>query len=76
MFAGTSPAQVFVREATGEWHAAEQFRGCGDTDRWADRSPRSDGSLVRSLAVDPTRRVAAGVEVGGVLVSADGGTSG
>lgn len=75
VFAGTYPARVFARDATEEWQEAEQFRACADTGRWADRSPRSDGSQVRSIAVDPTGRIVAGVEVGGALVSEDRGAT-
>jgi len=76
LFVGTYPADVFIGERDGDawtWTAAGEFREVADTDRWRDRSPRADGSEVRSLAVGSAGRLVAGIEVGGALVSTDDG---
>ncbi len=80
-YAGTYPACLYRatlrnRSSPGdEWVECDAFRRLPSRERWADRSPRDDGSQVRTLAVHPDApaRVVAGVEVGGVCVSDDRG---
>ena len=81
-YAGTYPARIYgvdVSDWSGptrsDWTECEAFRQLPSQERWADRSPREDGSQVRTLAVhrDAPDRVIAGIEVGGVYVSDDRG---
>ena len=79
LYAGTRPSRVFVADpgAAGEpgaWSELEGFRELRERADWG--IPRHDGvSQVRSLVTHPDApdRVVAGVEVGGVQVSDDGG---
>lgn len=80
LYAGTRPADLYVADADplptdeGDWTAVEGFRRARERSDWG--IPRHDGvAQVRSLATDPSDpdRIVAGVEVGGVRVSDDGG---
>ena len=90
LYAGTRPARVYVTESIGagsidgeettavnvEWRELDGFQELPSRDEW--RLPRHDDlAQVRDLHVDPgtSERVVAGVEVGGVHVSEDGGRS-
>lgn len=83
-YAGTYPARIYRRPVADwtapladAWQASDSFRALPDRDRWAARSPRTEGAQVRALAVaesDPDRLLA-GVEVGGVVESPDRGTT-
>jgi photosystem II stability/assembly factor-like uncharacterized protein len=81
IYAGTRPARVFVSEmdssnptAVNEWRELDGFQELPSRDEW--RLPRHENlAQVRDLHVTPEApdRVVAGVEVGGVHVSDDGG---
>lgn len=74
LIAGTNPAQILASDDGTDWRVAADLAH-PDAERWADRSFR-DGASVRTLAVDDhAGRLLAGIEPGGVLVSADGGES-
>jgi len=74
LFAGTRPAAVFTAPfPDGGWRELDGFQDLPSRDEW--RLPRhEDLAQVRDVHVDPgDARVVAGVEVGGVHVSDDGG---
>jgi len=81
LYAGTRPARVFVADcASGPptdaaaWSELDGFRALREQEDWG--IPRHDGmAQVRSLRTHPydPDRIVAGVEVGGVHVSDDGG---
>ncbi len=79
LYAGTHPSHVYVAEpfepgAKSEWRELEGFQDLPSRDGWHTPRHRNE-SHVRSLHVHPDApdRVIAGVEVGGVHVSEDGG---
>lgn len=81
LYAGTRPAKVFVAECEstvptdeGEWEELAGFRELRTRTDWG--IPRHDGvAQIRSLRTHPTapEQVIAGIEVGGIYVSDDGG---
>jgi hypothetical protein len=80
LYAGTRPAHVYVAQTDGgpldelEWRELDGFQELPSRDEW--RLPRHENiAQVRDVHVLPTSpdRVVAGVEVGGVHVSTDGG---
>ncbi|WP_195893065.1 WD40/YVTN/BNR-like repeat-containing protein [Halopiger djelfimassiliensis] len=81
LFAGTRPAAIYATtsingDTAGEtdWSELEGFQELPSRDEW--RLPRHDDlAQVRDVHVDPedSNRLVAGVEVGGVHVSPDGG---
>lgn len=72
VFAGTEPANIFVSHQRGaSWHACPEVAELRDRFRWSlPYSP--EAGCVRGFAVHG-KRIYAAVEVGGVLVSDDGG---
>lgn len=81
IFAGTRPSDLYVADCGAsaptderDWDPVAGFRDLADREDWG--IPRHDGvSQVRSLRIhsDAPDRLIAGVEVGGVHVSDDGG---
>lgn len=82
LYAGTQPAHIYVTESieTGEttaaveWDELDEFQELPSREEW--RLPRhEDLAQVRDIHEDPgdSNRIVAGVEVGGVHVSNDGG---
>jgi hypothetical protein len=80
LYAGTRPAHVYVARTDGgtveelSWRELDGFRELPSRDEW--RLPRHENTAqVRDVHVLPrsSDRVMAGVEVGGVHVSTDGG---
>ncbi|MFQ3293280.1 MAG: hypothetical protein ACI9PP_001288 [Halobacteriales archaeon] len=82
LFAGTVPANVYVSSLPGdgvspgtlEWRELEDFHELPSRDEWG--VPRHNNmARVRDLCIHPEspNRLVAGVEPGGVHVSADGG---
>ncbi len=73
-FAGTEPADIFVsNDGARTWHAAQGVAPLRDAKHWS--LPYSDlAGCVRGFAFSG-RRVYAAVEVGGLLVSDDTGSS-
>ncbi|QIB73849.1 WD40 repeat domain-containing protein [Halogeometricum borinquense] len=80
LYAGTRPARLFVADAVSlptnrtDWTEVEGFRAVRDRSDWGI-SRHDDVAQVRSLRTDPSNpeRIVAGVEVGGVYVTDDGG---
>lgn len=80
LYAGTRPAHIFAAELTDTadlvWDELDGFQELPSRDEW--RLPRHDNlAQVRDLHADPgvPDRLVAGVEVGGVHLSNDGGES-
>jgi hypothetical protein len=81
LYAGTRPARLYVAETadglptgTEDWSPVEGFQRLREWTDWG--IPRHDGmAQVRSLETNPDapERLVAGIEVGGVHVSDDGG---
>lgn len=75
LYAGTHPAHLYVSEDRGEtWQELTGFQDLPSRDQWHTPRHRNEAH-VRSLGAHPDApdRVVAGVEVGGVHVSEDGG---
>ncbi|WP_254544980.1 WD40/YVTN/BNR-like repeat-containing protein [Halomarina pelagica] len=75
LYAGTHPAHLYVSTDSGEtWDELEGFQDLPSRDEWHTPRHRNEAH-VRSLGVHPDTpdRVIAGVEVGGVHISADQG---
>lgn len=75
LYAGTHPAHVYASDDDGDsWRELEGFQELPSREQWHTPRHRNEAH-VRSLDVPPDRpeRVIAGVEVGGVHVSDDGG---
>jgi photosystem II stability/assembly factor-like uncharacterized protein len=77
LYAGTEPSSLFVsREGGGSWRELEDLKNLPSAPTWSF-PPRPWTSHVRALAlshVDPNL-VVAGIELGGVVRSEDGGKS-
>lgn len=82
LYVGTRPAHIYAARASisslaserVEWRELDGFQELPSRDEW--RLPRHDSlAHVRDLCVDPAKsdRLIAGVEVGGVHISDDGG---
>lgn len=83
LYAGTRPAHVYAADLVDDdgtaavdagWYELDEFQKLPSREEW--QLPRHDDlAQVRDLCVDPvvSDRVVAGVEVGGVHVSDDGG---
>lgn len=75
LFAGTHPAHLYVSADAGEsWRELAGFQALPSRDSWHTPRHRNEAH-VRSLGAHPDApdRLVAGVEVGGVHVSDDGG---
>lgn len=75
LYAGTHPAHLYRSTDDGEtWTECEGFQDLPSRDEWHTPRHRNEAHI-RSLCVHPDapKRVVAGVEVGGVHVSDDGG---
>ena len=75
LYAGTHPARLYVSTDDGEtWDELDGFQDLPSRDQWHTPRHRNEAHA-RSLGVHPDApdRVIAGVEVGGVHVSADRG---
>ena len=77
VYAGSEPAAVFQSKDAGEsWQECRGFRAVPESTAWGFHAPTRD-SHVRDLRVspgDPTH-LYAGIEVGGMVRSKDGGNS-
>lgn len=83
LYAGTEPSMLYVAPidsglptAEGDWEEVGGFRELKRRHDWG--IPRHDGrSKIRSVRTDPDapNRLIVGIEVGGVYVSDDGGTT-
>lgn len=76
VYAGTEPAAMFVSKNGGaDWEEFPEFRVLGVRESWRDYGKRS--AHVETIACDPNdpRRLYAGVEIGGVYRTDDGGAS-
>lgn len=77
VYAGTQPAHLFVSHDAGEsWTEIQSFLQAPGAERWCIPNSPS-GARALALAFDPfdSRHLWAGVEVGGVISSADGGAT-
>ncbi|MFC7058275.1 hypothetical protein [Halovenus salina] len=78
LFAGTRPAHLFETTVDDDagWHEVDPFRDRPSGEEW-QVSRHDDRAQVRDVHVAPgdSERVVAGVEVGGVHVSDDGGAT-
>lgn len=76
LLVGTEPAGLFVSRDSGEsWSALAGFAALADTEHWKPYGGKE--AHVEAIAFDrhDPRRLYAGVEIGGVYRSDDGGTS-
>ena len=77
VFVGSEPASIFRSSDAGStWEEFGGFRAVPESVEWGFHSPTRD-SHVRDLRVAPNdpRRLYAGIEVGGMVCSHDGGVS-
>ena len=77
IYAGVRPADIYASTDDGEtWTVLTGFRESSFTSSWPT-NPHRDYAHVRSLASHPTvpELLVAGVEVGGLVMSTDGGDS-
>jgi photosystem II stability/assembly factor-like uncharacterized protein len=76
LYAGTEPSRVFVARDGGDWTELEALQDIPSRPRWSF-PPRPWTHHVRWIAPDPhdARRVLVGIELGGVMVTEDGGAT-
>jgi photosystem II stability/assembly factor-like uncharacterized protein len=77
VYAGSEPAAVFQSKDAGEsWQECSGFRAVPESTAWGFHAPTRD-SHVRDLRVSPgdPNHLYAGIEVGGMVRSKDGGSS-
>ena len=77
VYAGSEPAAVFQSRDAGEsWQECRGFRAVPESTAWGFHAPTRD-SHVRDLRVSPgdPNHLYAGIEVGGMVRSRDGGNS-
>jgi photosystem II stability/assembly factor-like uncharacterized protein len=77
LYAGTEPSSLFVSRNGGEsWREFEELKNLPSAPTWSF-PPRPWTSHVRSLALSPedSNLIVAGIELGGVVRSTDGGES-
>lgn len=77
LYAGTHPAHLYVSDDSGDsWRELEGFQSLPSREEWYTPRHRNEAHI-RSLGAhtDAPDRVVAGVEVGGVHVSEDRGTT-
>ena len=77
VYAGSEPAAVFQSKDAGEsWQECSGFRAVPESTAWGFHAPTRD-SHVRDLRVSPVdpNHLYAGIEVGGMVRSRDGGSS-
>jgi photosystem II stability/assembly factor-like uncharacterized protein len=77
LYAGTEPSSLFVsRDSGGSWRELEGLKSLPSASTWSF-PPRPWTSHVRSLALSPEdpNLIVAGIELGGVVRSTDGGES-
>jgi hypothetical protein len=76
LYAGTEPSRLFVLRDGVEWTELEALQDIPSRERWSF-PPRPWTHHVRWIAPDPYRRerLLVGIELGGVMLSEDGGES-
>lgn len=76
LYAGTEPSRVFASRDGGSWEELEALQEIPSRDQWSF-PPRPWTHHVRWLAPDPhaTDRLLVGIELGGVMLTEDGGTT-
>lgn len=76
LYAGTEPSRLFVLRDEGGWTELEALQDIPSRGRWSF-PPRPWTHHVRWIAPDPHRpeRLLVGIELGGVMLSEDGGES-
>ena len=78
IYAGTQPAGLFRSTDGGEtWIEIESFTRSPEAERWCVPIDPPLPGRARAIVIDETdpKRIAVGVEVGGVMLTADGGES-
>lgn len=76
LYAGTEPSRIFVCRDNGSWRELEALQKIPSRERWSF-PPRPWTHHVRWIAPDPhlPERLLVGIELGGVMLSEDGGRS-
>jgi photosystem II stability/assembly factor-like uncharacterized protein len=76
LYAGTEPSRLFVSRDGERWSELRALQDIPSRDRWSF-PPRPWTHHVRWIAPDPhdARRLLVGIELGGVMVSDDGGAT-
>jgi photosystem II stability/assembly factor-like uncharacterized protein len=76
LYAGTEPSRLFVSRDGGPWVELEALQEIPSRDQWSF-PPRPWTHHVRWIAPDPhsAERLLAGIELGGLMYSDDGGAS-
>jgi hypothetical protein len=76
LYAGTEPSRLFAARDGGGWTELEALQDIPSKPRWSF-PPRPWTHHVRWIAPDPHRadRLLAGIELGGVMVTEDGGAT-
>src|SRR4051794_35834420 len=76
LYAGTEPSRLFVARDGGAWTELEALQDIPSRPRWSF-PPRPWTHHVRWIAPDPhhAERLLVGIELGGVMVSEDGGAT-
>src|ERR1700759_2907679 len=76
LYAGTEPSRLFALSNGPEWKELEALQDIPSRERWSF-PPRPWTHHVRWIAPDPHRRerLLVGIELGGVMLSEDGGES-
>jgi len=76
LYAGTEPSRLFVLRDGAEWTELEALQNIPSRERWSF-PPRPWTHHVRWIALDPHRpeRLLVAIELGGVMLSDDGGES-
>lgn len=77
VYVGSEPAAIFEsRDGGASWQERPEFRAVPESEQWGFHAPTRD-SHVRDLRVSPgdANLLYAGIEVGGVVRSSDGGHS-
>jgi photosystem II stability/assembly factor-like uncharacterized protein len=76
LYAGTEPSRLFVAHDGGAWSELDALQDVPSRPRWSF-PPRPWTHHVRWIAPDPhdARRLLAGIELGGVMASEDGGAT-
>lgn len=76
LYAGTEPSRLFALREAAQWTELEALQDIPSRERWSF-PPRPWTHHVRWIAPDPHRpeRLLVGIELGGVMLSEDGGQS-
>ncbi len=74
VYMGSEPAAIFhSRDGGSTWHECRGFRAVPESNQWHFFAPRHAHVRDLTMAADDPKRLYAGLEVGGVIRSTDGG---